>query len=172
MKTNNQNFWLLYLLLALAQLIITNYCTFTPYLSVSLLPALTMCIPTGISTIPGMLIAGVTGLCIDLLSEGLIGLNMAAILPVAFMRRGMIGLFLGKDLIIRGDQFSISKNGAGKVLLLMFIAASIYLSIYIFLDGAGARDTWFNLQRYLYSIVPDMLLCLLITNILNKEDRR
>ena len=172
MKINTPNFWILYLLLAIAQIIICNYCTFTPYVTLTLLPALVMCIPTGIRTIPGMLIAGLTGLSIDFLSEGLIGLNTAAILPIAFLRKGMIGIFLGKDLIIREDQFSIRKNGAGKVSLVMFLATTLFMALYIILDGAGTRSVVFNLLRYACSIVPNMLLCLLVTNILNKEDRR
>ena len=172
MKTNTQNFWVLYLLLAVAQIIICNYCNFTPYVTLTLLPAMVMCIPTGISTIAGMLIAALTGLSIDFLSEGLIGLNTAAILPLAFLRRGMIGIFLGKDLIIREDQFSIHKNGAAKVAFVMFAATTLFLALYIILDGAGTRSIVFNLLRYVCSLVPNMLLCFLVTNTLNKEDRR
>ena len=172
MKTNTQNFWILYLLLAISQIIICNYGNFSPYLTLSILPAMVMCIPTGISTISGMLIAALTGISIDFLSEGILGLNTAAIIPIAYMRRGSIAIFMGKDLIIREDQFSIRKNGATKVFLVMFLANTLFISLYILLDGAGTREISFNLLRYASSIVPNMLLSYLVANVLNKEDRR
>lgn len=172
MRTNNHNFWILYFLLVIVQIIICNYCRFTPYLTLSLLPAAVICIPTGIGNITGMLIAAASGLAVDFFSEGIIGLNMAALVPVAFIRRGLIELLFGKDIIIREDLFSIEKNGLGKVAASVFIIHSLYLAIYIFLDGAGTRTPVFNLCRYACSIMPGLLLGLLTVNILNKEDRR
>ena len=170
MKT--QNFGLIYFLLILGQMILCNFAGFTPYVMLSMLPAMVICIPLTVSTPMCMLIAFATGLSVDWLSEGLIGINAAALVPVALMRKPLIRFFLGEDLIVRSDNFSIRKNGVGKISLVLGVAILIFLDIYIFLDGAGTRPTWFNLTRTGASLVCNYLLALIVTNILTVDDRK
>lgn len=101
----SQNFGLIYVLLVICQMIMCNFAHFGPYVLLSMLPAMILCIPTGISTITCMLIAFASGFTVDLLSEGLLGLNTAALLPVAALRKGIIRIFLGEDIINRNDSF-------------------------------------------------------------------
>ena len=170
MKT--QNFGLIYFLLILGQMILCNFAGFTPYVMLSMLPAMVICIPLTVSTPMCMFIAFATGLSVDWLSEGLIGINAAALVPVALMRKPLIRFFLGEDLIVRSDNFSIRKNGVGKISLALGVAILIFLGIYIFLDGAGTRPTWFNLTRTGASLVCNYLLALIVTNILTVDDRK
>jgi len=170
MKT--QNFGLIYFLLILGQMILCNFAGFTPYVMLSMLPAMVICIPLTVSTPMCMFIAFATGLSVDWLSEGLIGINAAALVPVALMRKPLIRFFLGEDLIVRSDNFSIRKNGVGKISLVLGVAILIFLGIYIFLDGAGTRPTWFNLTRTGASLVCNYLLALIVTNILTVDDRK
>ena len=111
----NQHFGTLYILLVIGQIVLCNYGQLGPYIMLTMLPAMVLCIPPSIGTIPGMLIAFVSGLSVDWLSEGLIGLNTAALVPVALARKGIIKIFLGEDLITRGDRFSYRKNGFAKI---------------------------------------------------------
>lgn len=170
MKT--QNFGLIYFLLVLGQMILCNFAGFTPYVMLSMLPAMVICIPLTVSTPVCMLIAFATGLSVDWLSEGLIGINAAALIPVALMRKPLIRFFLGEDLIVRSDSFSIRKNGAGKISLVLAVAILIFMGIYIFLDGAGTRPAWFNLSRLGASLVCNYILALIVTNILTVDDRK
>ena len=170
MKT--QNFGLIYILLVLGQMILCNFAGFTPYVMLSMLPAMVICIPLTVSTPLSMLIAFATGLSVDWLSEGLIGINAAALIPVALMRKPLIRFFLGEDLIVRSDSFSIRKNGAGKISLVLTVAILIFLGIFIFLDGAGTRPVWFNLSRLGASLVCNYILALIVTNILTVDDRK
>ena len=119
-----------------------------------------------------MFIAFATGLSVDWLSEGLIGLNASSLVPVALMRKPLIRFFLGEDLIVRSDSFSIRKNGLGKISLILGVSLIIFLGIYIFLDGAGTRPFWFNLTRFWVSFACNMVLALIVTNILTVDDRK
>lgn len=168
----SQHFGILYCLLLIGQLILCNYGTLGPYITLTLLPAMIMCIPTTVSTITCMLIAFASGLTVDWLSEGLIGLNAAAAVPVALLRNGAIKIFLGEDLITRGDRFSIKKNGMGKISVVMLTALVVYLGIYVFLDGAGTRPTWFNITRTTLSTICCLILSLIVINILSPDDRK
>ena len=168
----SQNFGILYVLLIICQVLMSTYTQLGPYIMLSMLPAMILCIPTGVKTSICMLIAFVSGLTVDWLSEGFIGLNTAALLPVALLRKGIIRIFLGEDIINRNDTFSIRRNGLGKVSLALISSVSVFLAIHIFLDGAGTRPMWFCLTRFGASLACNWLIGLLVINILTPDDRK
>ncbi len=168
----NHNFGILYSLLLVCQIILCNFSPFGPYIMLTLLPAMVLCIPLNISTVLCMLIAFASGLAVDWLSEGLIGINAASLVPVALARKGIIRIFFGEDLISRGDSFSFNKFGALKVSAALLTALSIFLAIYVILDGAGTRPQWFNWMYFGISLICNWLLALLVTHILTPDDRK
>ena len=168
----NQNFGILYIMLIVCQIIMSNYTHLGPYIMLSMLPAMVLCLPTGIRTSISLIIAFASGLAVDWLSEGLIGLNAAALLPVALARKGLIRIFLGEDIINRNDSFSIRRNGISKVSLALIISTSIFLAIHIFLDGAGTRPTWFSMTRFAVSLACNWVLGLIVVHILTPDDRK
>ena len=171
MKTN-QNFGLLFVLVLICQIILCNYTHLGPFIMLTMLPAMILCIPTGISTITCMLIAFAAGLATDFLAEGLLGLNAAALLPVALARKGIIRIFLGEDIIARKDSFSVRKTGLGKVSLALLSATALFLAVYIFLDGAGTRPFWFSLSKFGASLACNWLIGLGVIHTLTPDDRR
>lgn len=168
----SQNFGLIYVLLVICQMIMCNFAQFGPYVLLSMLPAMVLCIPTGISTTTCMLMAFASGFSVDLFSEGLLGLNTAAILPVAVLRKGIISIFLGEDIINRNDSFSIRKNGISKVSFAITTVTAIFLAIYIFLDGAGTREFSFSFTRFIVSLACNWVLGLIVVHILCPDDRK
>ena len=170
MKT--QNFGLLYFLMVLGQMVLCNFADFSPYVMLSMLPAMIICVPLTVNTSLCMLLAFATGLSVDWLSEGLIGINAAALVPVALMRKPLIRFFLGEDIKTRSDSFSFRKNGVVKISFILLISTVIFLGIYVFLDGAGTRPTWFNLTRIGVSLACNYVLALIVTNILTVDDRK
>ena len=168
----SQNFGILYVLLIICQVLMSTYTQLGPYIMLSMLPAMVLCIPTGVRPSICMLIAFASGLTVDWLSEGFIGLNIAALLPVALLRKGIIRIFLGEDIINRNDTFSIRRNGLSKVSLALIASVSIFLAVHIFLDGAGTRPMWFCLTRFGASLACNWLIGLLVINILTPDDRK
>ena len=168
----SQNFGILYVLLIICQVLMSTYTQLGPYIMLSMLPAMVLCIPTGVRPYICMLIAFASGLTVDWLSEGFIGLNIAALLPVALLRKGIIRIFLGEDIINRNDTFSIRRNGLSKVSLALIASVSIFLAVHIFLDGAGTRPMWFCLTRFGASLACNWLIGLLVINILTPDDRK
>ena len=133
----NQNFGTLYILLVICQIFLCNYCPLGPYIMLSILPAMVLCMPLNISTPVCMIMAFASGLAVDWLSEGILGLNAAAIVPVALVRKSFITFFLGEDLISRNDMFTFRKNGAGKI---SAVAVSVYalFLIELFIEILGS----------------------------------
>ena len=168
----NQYFGILYFLMVIGQMIICNYFQFTPYVVISMLPAMILCMPLTVRTPLCMIIAFASGLAVDWLAEGLIGINAASLVPVALARTTLIRVFLGEDLIARSDSFTFKKNGFGKISIALFVALSIFFGIYVIIDGAGTQTTSFNLIRFGASVAASLLLSLIVTGVLTPDDRK
>lgn len=167
-----QNFGLLYSLLLICQVLLCNYFQFTPYAMLTLLPAMILCVPLTISTTGCMILAFGSGLAVDWIAEGVIGLNASALIPVALLRKPLIRIFFGEDLITRKDSFSLRKYGMAKVSAAILSCLAVFLVIYIFLDGAGTKPLWFNLSRGGITLLCSYLVSLIVVNTLTPDDRK
>ena len=167
-----RGFWIAYVLLLLAQLLLSNYFHVTPYIFLTILPVMVLCIPIRVGTVGAMLIACLSGLAIDFLSEGVIGLNALSLIPVAYARHGIIGLIFGPELFARKEDFSVGRCGFGKVAMALFLSLLIFLVIYIWADGAGTRPLWFNGLRLGASLVASFIVSLLTLGTLAPDPRK
>ena len=48
----------------------------------------------------------------------------------------------------------------------------VFLTIYIFLDGAGTRSLWFNLIRGGVTLLCSYLMSMIVVNTLTPDDRK
>jgi hypothetical protein len=165
-------YYFIFLLLVAVQMLICNYLNLSPYLMLSILPVMILCVPLRLPTFWTLLLAFATGCAVDLLSEGLLGLNALALVPVAFIRKEIIHLIFGGELFARKEDFSIRKNGFGKVALAVFLVQALFLVIYIWADGAGTRPFAFNALRFGISLVAGWGVSLLIVDILAPDTRK
>ena len=171
MRTN-RNFTLIYILLVIGQILICNFINTGPYLMLSVLPALILCLPPGIPVSLLMLMAAISGLAVDWLAEGIVGLNMLAAVPVAFIRNFTVSLLFGKDKTDRAEGISIRKNGFLRVSAAIIICQSVFSAIYIIADGAGARPFWFNASRFGASLAAGWLLSLAVAAVIVPDDKK
>ena len=165
-------FFLVYALLLAAQCVICNYFYLTPYVSLSLLPVIVLCLPIRISSALAMVIAFATGLAVDALSEGLLGLNTLALVPVALARDGILSLLFGRELFARKEDFTVHKNGLGPVTLAIILSQALFLAVYIWADGAGMRPFWFNFARWAASLAAGTALSLIVVPALAPDTRK
>ena len=68
-------FTVTYILMVVAQMLLTNYFHFTTLCMVTILPMMVLCIPTKVETVWAMVIAFATGLAVDMFAEGAFGLK-------------------------------------------------------------------------------------------------
>lgn len=168
----SSQFWAVYLLLLLAQLLLSNYVNLTPYLMLSILPVMVLCIPIRVGTSAAMLIAFATGLVVDLLSEGLLGLNALALVPVAYLRNPVLRLIFGEELFSRGEDFSPRRHGAVKSGMALLFVQAIFIFIYVWADGAATRPFWFDAARFVLSLLASMALSLACLSSLAPDTRK
>lgn len=157
-------------LLVVAQAVLSSCFSFTPYAVLSILPAMVLCLPVSLSAVWALPAAFASGLAVDFLSGGILGLNTLAILPVALLRKGIIRLIIGEDLLARGENFSFEKNGFTQIAYAVIIAQLLFFVIYVAADGAGVRPLWFNAARTAGSLLCSFPLSMLAVSILSSEN--
>lgn len=162
----------MFILMTLIQIIICNFCHFGAFVLISVLPVSILCLPVSVGVIPSMLIAFVTGLSVDWLSEGILGLNALALVPVAAFRYIVISLVMGKEYIVRGEHISFRKNGIGKISIAILISLSLFLAVYVVADAAGSKPFWFIASRFSASLAANFIVSLVAASTLLPNEKR
>ena len=139
-------YYFVFLLLVAVQMLICNYLNLSPYLTLSILPVLILCVPLRLPTFWTLLLA--------------------------FVRKEVIRLIFGDELFARKEDFSVRKNGFGKVALAIFLVQALFLAIYIWADGAGTRTLAFNAIRFGVSLAAGWALSLLVIDTLAPDNRK
>lgn len=137
------SFALTYVLLTVAQMVLSNYFHFTPYMMITILPVMVLCIPTNVGTVKAMLIAFATGLAVDFFAEGTLGINAMSLVPVALLREPVIGMFFGNEPFEQKESVTVRKYGYARVSIAIILTTALFLLIYILADCAGTRPLRF-----------------------------
>ncbi|MGN1215839.1 MAG: hypothetical protein ACI4TJ_06290 [Candidatus Cryptobacteroides sp.] len=169
---NKDGHILTYILFVVAQMILGNYFHFTPYVMLSILPALVLFLHPRVNTVLAMVIAFVIGLAVDYFAEGLIGINAVSLVPVAFLRRPLIEAVFGNEPFELEEPVSIRKYGFARVSMAVLVVLSVFMIIYTVADCAGTRPFWFIAARCAFSIAASYPVSMLIINPLTHDDRR
>ena len=135
-----------YFLLFLAQAVLWNYFNFSQYIVIAILPAMILCLPISRSTVEAMLIAFVTGVAMDFLVTGQLGLTAFALVPAGLLRRQVISLVFGSELFARGEELSLHRQGWLKFALAILLLTAVFLLPYIWLDDADESELIFTLE--------------------------
>ena len=164
-------FSLLAAVIIILQLVLTKYCQATPFLHITLLPALVLCEPFSRPQSLVMTLAFATGLIVDALAEGVWGLNAVALVPVALARPLIVGRTINEDIVRRGYAFSIRRNGLGKISVALILSTAIFCLLYSILDGGGVRSFGFIAASFVLSALASFIPGLFVVNVLCPEER-
>ena len=148
-----RSFLLVYIILMAVQMLLSDFVRISPYVTLTILPVMVLCIPVRTSPSLTMIIAFLTGLAVDFFSDGVLGLNSLALVPVAALRNPVIRLVMGNEILEKKEAFSVAKSGFGKISTAILMVQAVFLVIYILADGAGTRTIVFNALRFSLSCI-------------------
>ena len=146
-----------FIVLFILQLILTKYCQIGPFIFISILPAMVLCMPTSRPAWWVLVVAFLAGLAVDGLADGPLGLNAAALLPVAALQKPFIRIFIDEDIVERHYSFSFRSNGYFKIISALAVSVLVFILIYVILDGAGMRSFGFNFLKALLSALSGIV---------------
>ncbi|MBR6345947.1 MAG: hypothetical protein IKR69_00995 [Bacteroidales bacterium] len=167
-----RQFILTWIILLVVQMFLCNYFQFTPIVTLSILPAMILCLPLSVGTVPALFIAFGAGFTVDFLADGVIGLNVFALVAVAALRRPILRLVFGTELFSRGEDITIRRNGLLPVSIAIVFAELVFFILYTIADGAGTRTFLFNFGRVMLSTLTSFILCLVAADTLLGENNR
>lgn len=154
---------LFFVLLFILQLVISDYVHLGPWVSLTLIPLLIICIPLSRSPHAVMLIAFALGLGLDILSDGVPGLNAFAAVLAAAPRKFFYRILVNADRQDKTEVPKIREVGLLKYLKYLGVITALYLAAYILVDCVSFRPPLFLLGQFLISWVASTALCLLLS---------
>lgn len=161
---------LFFVLVFLLQVILTDYLHLGPFVYLCLIPFLILHIPFSRRPHVVLLVAFGMGLALDLLSDGVAGLNAAAAVAAAASRQLLYRTLVNRD---RQDQTEVpvpASLGLGKYLKYAIAVTAVYMAVYVLFDCLSFRPFGFVLLKFLASTLVSTGLGLLMT--LSLQNRR
>ena len=158
-----------YVLLFLAQAALWNYGNFSQYLLIVFLPAMVLCLPLSRGPVYTMAVAFATGLLMDFLVTGQLGMTSLALVPVALLRRPVIRLVFGSELFARGEDLSFHRQGWPKFVLCVLLLTAVFLLVFLWADSAGTRPLWFNAVKFAASLAAGTVLGVFVAYLMLEE---
>ena len=154
---------LFFLLVFLLQVILTDYLHLGPFVYLCLIPFLILNIP--FSRRPQLVLVAAfgIGLSLDLVSDGVAGLNAAAAVAAAASRQLLYRTLVNSD---RQDKTEVpypAGIGMGKYLKYAVAVTAVYMAVYVLFDCVSFRPVGFMLLKFIASTVLSTGLGLLLT---------
>lgn len=126
-------------IVCLVQIIVYKYLSVTPYLVICLLPGMLVYLAKEWSSLKSMIIAFLIGISIDVLADGIVGLNAASLVLTALVLP------------------AFNKQGVQPSLILL-LANAVFFLPYILLDSAGVVPPLEMLLQYAVSVIVSLIL--------------
>jgi cell shape-determining protein MreD len=149
-------------LLFVLQVIANDYLNLGPYIYVCFLPVMIMIAPVERSSIQSMFIAFGLGLLVDLLSDGVLGLNAAAGVFMAGAMQFIFIITVNDENYDRKDCPTLYDVGTRKFLRFLIFSMLIYFAVYVLLDCIGTRTFIFFLERLAATVAVDILFAIIV----------
>ena len=158
-----------FILLFVVQLLVWNYFNFLQYVFIVFLPVMLLCLPIERGSISLMLLAFVLGVAADFLVNGQLGLTALALVPVAALRRTVIQLVFGNEILARGEELSFHRQRYTKFATATLMLTSVFLLVYLWVDGAGMYSLGFLALKYVISLLVSTTVSVPVAYLLLEE---
>ena len=153
---------LFYLIMLAVQIVLSDHVNIGPYIYLCCLPLLVLSLPLYQDTAVSMVLAFLLGLVVDILCDGIIGLNAAAAVALAAVRKPLYAAFFSKDSLERAYIPTMQETGFIRHFNFILASVVVYFLVYICLDSAGMESLQTTLLRLLLSCVSNAAVILLL----------
>ncbi len=162
------------IIMLIAQILISDFVNIWPLLYITIFPLFVISIPLSVNRSLYMLIAFLYGLCIDIFADGVIGLNAAALVAMAYPRLFFAKLVLSKANVESLENQSLTSRliELPKYSLIVLFEYSAFFLVYSILDSYGNVPLSFALIRFATCIIVNTILTIIIDlSLINKYIR-
>lgn len=153
---------ILFVLFLVAQVIVSTYVNLGPLFFICFYPLFILSLSVRISPIPLMLLSFVMGLGVDILTDGIWGLNAAASVALAFSRPLLLYLFAKRSDLESLTRAGLSDMGFVRYTTYIISGLTIHHSVYAILENLGTPFFVENFLMMGLSIIINTFIILLI----------
>ena len=153
---------IIYAVVILLQVIINNYVYLGPMVYICLIPLLVMYLPLDQKPYISLIIAFGLGLIIDILSDGVLGLNAGAATLLALVYKPLFYPVFQKNNYSKKFIPAIRESNIWHHVLYLLIIIAIYFLFYIAFDGLATTTLIVSLARYLVNVAVNLVLAVVV----------
>ena len=153
---------IIYAVVIFLQIILNNYVNLGPMIYICLIPLLVIYLPLDQKNYLSLILAFGMGLIIDILSDGVLGLNAGAATLVALVYKPLFYPIFQKNTYSKKYIPPVRESGIWYHTLYLLIILAIYFLFYIAFDGLAETTLLVSLVRYLVNILVNLALALMI----------
>jgi hypothetical protein len=153
---------IIYAVVILIQIIIGNYVNLGPLVYICLIPLLIIYLPLDQKPYLSLVIAFGLGLIVDMLSDGVLGLNAGAATLVALVYRPLFYPVFQKNNYSKKYIPPIHESDIWHHMLYLLIILAIYFLFYIAFDGLAKTTLLISLVRYFLNIAVNLAVALIV----------
>ncbi len=162
-----------YILLAstllIIQMLINEFVNIWPMIYIAIFPLFIFALPFKLNGSLLMICAFTYGLIIDILTEGIIGINASALLAITIFKNPIVHITVPKSVIEKSPTLICNEIYLWKQAIIYFLLFTIYFTVYIPLDSIGSFSLLYVFIRFALNIIINVVLALFVGNILVKQ---
>ena len=153
---------IIYIALLMLQVIINNYLYLGPLVYICLIPLLVVYLPLDQKPFVSLLIAFGLGLAVDILSDGVLGLNAGAATLVALIYKRLFYPIFQKNTYSKRFIPPVRESNLWHHVLYLLIIYAIYFLFYISFDGLALSTILVSSARYRICVAVNLVLALAV----------
>lgn len=153
----------------LLQAVLDNLFDFSTLLYPAPIAAAIFLMPVQLRGIPALLAAFAAGLLSDVLGNGVIGINAAALTATALVRFPLLQWFTPENALEKYACPSRTSMGYGRFLLFLTLLYLLFFLVALPAEGAGLNTAGFLLLRTAVSTAANVAAAFLLSVLLFKE---
>ena len=155
-------------LLIICQILLSEYVNIWPVLYIAIFPQFIILLPPKMNRSLHMLTAFALGLAVDILADGVLGLNAAALVAMTYARPSILKLVLSKAGMDNTDNAPLLPRTVEipKLALLNTILLAIFFIVYVLIDSAGSMPFLYTLMKIILSIVANLVISMICSTVL------
>lgn len=162
---------IIYAVVIMLQVITNNYVNLGPMIYICLVPLLVMYLPLDQKSYISLIIAFGLGLIIDILSDGVLGLNAGAATLLALVYKPLFYPVFQKNNYSKKFIPTVAESDIWHHVLYLLIIIAIYFLFYIAFDGLARTTLLVSLLRYLINIAVNLALAVVVDVTLFNKSR-
>lgn len=155
-------FLILTFIVLLIQLFVAEFINLSTLLYIVITPLPILMLPYNFNNSLIMVIAFAIGLLTDLSYDGVMGLNAAALVAVAFFRKPVVKLVVSKTTRENLTEINSHTLGRSSLTVILLLLYSLFFLFYIALDNVLYFSFVYTLARFIINVIVNTFIIMIL----------